>query len=172
MSLKESVINHIIELEGGYVNDPSDSGGETNYGVTKKVAVENGYTGDMLHMPEQVAFDIYVDKYWNSVLADCMPSLVAQEVVDTAVNMGVNRAGKFLQRALNLLTEYELLVDGGIGKKTIAVLNEYMNKRNDQDTLVKMLNSLQGAFYIELAERREKDRKYVYGWFKNRVGYK
>ena len=172
MSLKESVINHIIELEGGYVNDPSDSGGETNFGITKKVAVANGYNGDMLHMPEQVAFDIYADKYWNSVMGDDLPELVAREVVDTAVNMGVSRAGKFLQKSLNLLTDHKLIIDGSIGLKTIMVLDEYMAKRNDQETLVKMLNSLQGAFYIELAEKRTKDRKYVYGWFKNRVGYK
>ena len=41
--LKDDTINHIIEIEGGYVNDPNDSGGETNYGVTEKVARDNGY---------------------------------------------------------------------------------------------------------------------------------
>ena len=47
MSLKQRVIDQIIKVEGGYVNDPSDSGGETNYGITKHVARKYGYKGSM-----------------------------------------------------------------------------------------------------------------------------
>lgn len=166
---EQDIINKIIKVEGGYVNDPSDSGGETNYGITVKVACDNGYTGEMIDLPVTLAYDIYKAKYYDTVKAGNMPDLVAEEVVDTAVNMGTSRAGKFLQRALNLLTDYELIVDGMIGNATITALNSYMDKRNDAETLCKILNSFQGAYYAELAERRVKDRKYVYGWFKNRV---
>ncbi len=172
MSLKSEIINHIIKVEGGYVDDPSDSGGETNFGITKKVAVANGYLGDMMDMPKQVASDIYTERYWYAISADKMPDMIAKEVVDTAVNMGVSRAGKFLQRSLSALNDIDLTIDGNIGPATISALNLYMMTRNDQETLVKMLNSLQGAFYIELTEKRSKDRKFIYGWFKNRVGCK
>lgn len=166
---EQSIINKIIKVEGGYVNDPSDSGGETNYGVTVKVARENGYTGEMINLPVELAYDIYKAKYYDAVKAGEMPELIAEEVVDTAVNMGTGRAGKFLQRALNLVTDCELVVDGMIGKATLSALNSYMAKRNDPETLCKILNSFQGYYYAELAESRVKDRKYVYGWFKNRV---
>ena len=57
--MKERIINEIIRVEGGYVNDPSDSGGETNFGITVAVARANGYVGCMLDLPRSVAFDIY-----------------------------------------------------------------------------------------------------------------
>ncbi|MEG1325710.1 MAG: glycosyl hydrolase 108 family protein, partial [Janthinobacterium sp.] len=50
-----SVINAILRAEGGYVNDPLDAGGETNFGITVAVARANGYKGAMRDMPEAVA---------------------------------------------------------------------------------------------------------------------
>lgn len=173
---KQSVINGIISAEGGYVNDVSDSGGETNFGVTVEVARQYGYAGDMVDMPRRLALDIYSVMYWDKVKADGILALspaVCAEVVDTGVNMGTGRAGKFLQRALNVLNKrgslyLDLTVDGVIGQATIGALRCYLDGR-DEGTLVKALNCLQGAYYITLAERREKDEVFVYGWLKNRV---
>jgi lysozyme family protein len=174
--LKEKIINEIIRVEGGYNNDKDDSGGETNWGITESEARSFGYTGSMRDMPREVAFDIYSARYWDAVRGDNLSALserIVEEVVDTGVNMGVNLAGKFLQRSLNVLNNREeyyrdIVVDGLIGSGTMATLETYLSKR-DEDTLVKMLNCLQGAFYVELAERREKDEKWISGWFKNRV---
>ena len=175
--LKNQIINDIIRVEGGYVNDVNDSGGETNFGITRIVARDNGFMDDMNRMSKQDAFNIYVAKYWEVVKADDIVELseaIAAEVVDTSVNMGPNRAGKFLQRSLNVLNNRgssypDLIVDGNIGPATISALTSYLNTRSS-DTLVKMLNCLQGAYYVELAERREKDERFIYGWFNNRVG--
>jgi len=173
---KQSVIDGIIRVEGGYVGNPDDSGGETNFGVTVEVARRYGYVGSMQDMPRGVAFDIYSALYWDKVKAANLLRLspaVCEEVVDTGVNMGTGRAGKFLQRALNVLNKKgslyrDLTVDGAIGPATISALRAYLNSRDEQ-TLVKALNCLQGAHYITLAERREKDEEFVYGWLKNRV---
>ena len=122
------------------------------------------------------AVKIYSARYWDKVRADdlfALSACVCAEVVDTSVNMGPGRAGKFLQRSLNVLNKRgslyrDLAVDGAIGKATILALRAYLDNR-DEETLVKALNCLQGAYYITLAERREKDERFVYGWFKNRV---
>lgn len=170
--IKSKIINEIIRVEGGYVNDPRDSGGETNFGITVAVAQENGYMGPMRDMPREVAFDIYSARYWDAVRGDDLVELseaVAEEVVDTSVNMGPGRAGQFLQRALNVLGDCGLKVDGAIGPATLRSLKKYMVRRDDEETLAKTLNCLQGSFYIDLAERREKDRAFIYGWLKNRV---
>lgn len=175
-NLKKKIINEIIRIEGGYCNDPDDSGGETNYGITVSVAREFGYTGSMCDMPKRIAFDIYKKKYWDKVKADEiaeLSSMIVEEVVDTGINMGTSRAIKFLQRALNALNNREslyndLIIDGGIGPATLAALKGYLSVR-DEATLSKALNCLQGAYYIELVERREKDEKFLYGWIKNRV---
>ncbi len=176
-NLKNTIINGIILTEGGYVDDPSDSGGETNFGITVEVARANGYTGEMKAMPVAVAHAIYEKKYWKAVCADDLVALsmpLAEEVVDTGVNMGTARAGEFLQRSLNVLNERQRLypdikVDGAIGAKTIDAVHAYFNSGRSPMALLKALNCLQGNFYIELAERREKDERFVYGWLMNRV---
>lgn len=174
--LKSEMINRIVDVEGGYVDDPSDSGGATKYGITESVARANSYTGNMRDLPRHVAFDIYSDKYWDKVNADRLndlSELIAYEVVDTAVNTGVKRAGEFLQRSLNAMNRSgslygDLVLDGSIGPATINALTHYLEHREEL-ILVRAMNCLQGAFYIELAERREKDEAFVYGWIKNRV---
>lgn len=176
MSIKNEIINQIIRIEGGYVDNPSDSGGATKYGITQTVAHEWGYTGDIKDLPKQTAFDIYDYRYWSSLKGDEIENLspmIVDEIVDTGVNMGVYRAGKFLQRALNVFNDKgalypDLEADGIIGSKTVDALRLYLNVRNE-NVLLKALNSLQGAFYVTLSERREKDETFIYGWFKNRV---
>ena len=59
----DTLIKDIIKVEGGYTNDPSDSGGETCWGITIAVARANGYAGAMKDMPQQVAYDIYYKQY-------------------------------------------------------------------------------------------------------------
>ena len=106
MSLKQQTIDHILEIEGGYVDDPSDSGGETHFGITKRVARANGYSGPMRDMPRAVALAIYAARYWDALSLDHVEKLcpkVAQELADTGVNMGVGRAAEFLQKTLNAL---------------------------------------------------------------------
>lgn len=174
--MKQRIINEIIRVEGGYINDPNDSGGETNFGITAAVARKYGYLGQMRDLSRALAFNIYADLYWDKIRADDLLALslsVCEEVVDTGVNMGTSRAGKFLQRCLNVLNKRgslyrDLVVDGGIGNATISALRAYIDKRDEQ-ALVKALNCMQGAYYITLAERREKDEDFVYGWLKHRV---
>ena len=165
------IINEIIEREGGYVNDSADSGGETMHGITAKVAIANGYSGEMSKLPRALAFDIYSRRYWHAVAADdiyALSAAIAEEVVDTAVNMGPNRAGRILQRALNALHPVELFVDGRIGPATLRALGGYLERR-EEVVMLRALNCLQGEFYIALTERRSKDKKFIYGWLKNRV---
>jgi len=177
--MKEIVIGNILRVEGGYVNDPNDSGGETNYGITKAVARAYGYEGDMKDLTKQKAFEIYSKKYWDKLRLDdieILSPLIAEELADTGVNMGTGRAARFLQRSLNVLNNRsrsyrDLKVDGQIGNATLRALKAYFMVRGEEGekVLFNMLNALQGAFYVTLAERREKDEKFVYGWYANRV---
>ena len=179
MSLKEKTINHIIKVEGGYVDDPNDSGGETNWGITVKVARDYGYTRAMIDMPKEIAFDIYEEMYWASMELDEVEkysALVAEEMADTGVNMGVGRASTFLQIALNALNnqgEYyaDIAEDGDIGRGTLKALDAYQKKRGleGMEVLAKALNGQQIAFYIDLTRRRQKDERFLYGWLKNRA---
>ena len=177
--LKTRIIDSIIKIEGGYSDDVADSGGKTRYGITEAVARAYGYIGKMRKLPLHIAKDIYEKRYLKTIRFDeiaTLSELIAKELADTSVNMGAPRAGEFLQRSLNVLNrngrDYpDLRVDGKIGNKTLIALRAYLNKRGiaGERVLYKMLNALQGAFYVKLAERRSKDERFVYGWFRTRV---
>lgn len=177
--LWDMFIEDLLRIERGYVNDPDDSGGETNYGITKGVARANGYMGPMETMPRSFAVRIYKEKYWDSIggdrLAKALPE-TSLELADSCVNVGVGRASRWLQRSLNVLNNNQrywkdILVDGDVGPATLAACEALRARRGlDGDSVMwKMLDSLQGAFYIDLAERRSKDERFIFGWFANRV---
>ena len=174
-ALRDSILDKVIFIEGGYANDPLDSGGKTKYGITERVARRSGYKGHMKNLSITQAKKIYINKYWNKLRLDNVAAIaprVAEEIFDSAVNMGVGRAGRFLQRSLNIFNaKGHLVVDGQIGPATVQALTKFIDKRGYYGDIVltRALNSLQGAFYISLAERRVKDKRFIYGWFKNRV---
>lgn len=112
----DTAFHKLLGHEGGYVNHPSDPGGETNWGVTVAVARQNGYTGAMQSMPVGVAKDIYKKMYWDAAQADKMPLKLRYALFDAAVNSGVTQAIKWLQRAVNVSD------DGILGPKTLAAV--------------------------------------------------
>lgn len=176
---KEKIINKIIAIEGGYSDNEKDSGGKTRYGITIFTARKNGYRGDMRDLPLEFAKKVYDRRYLQKIKFESVAKSsldVAKEMADTAINMGWYRANRFLQRALNILNrgqrDYrDIKVDGVVGRKTLNALEAYLKRRGKEGerVLLKILNSMQGAKYIELAETREKDEEFIYGWFKERV---
>lgn len=174
--LKKKIIDGIIEIEGGYSDNPADSGGPTKFGITVAVARDFGYVGDMRNLTRELAFAIYSDKYWDRVDADRMFTIaetITEEVVDTGVNMGVVTSVKMLQRALNVFNREgklyaDLVVDGGCGRMTLAALNSCIIDL-DERTLLFTLDSLQCVAYIELCERHEKNETFIRGWIRNRT---
>lgn len=170
----------IIGTEGGYSNNPNDAGGETNWGITFKTARSNGYIGPMKDMPRSVALSIYKREFYLATgvyLIAPLSETVAAEIFDTGVNMGPGIAAKFLQRALNALNrcaqDYpDINVDGAIGPGTARALASFLKFRvqHGEQVMLRALNALQGAHYIELCEAREADEAFAYGWLENRVG--
>lgn len=172
------IIDEIISREGGYSNNPSDKGGETNYGITVAVARENGYLGAMRDMPRSVAETIYERRYiirpgFNRIVA--LDASIGEELIDTGVNMGPHRAGEFLQRWLNGFNycgKYqELFVDGQIGSITADALRKFIEWRGNDGkaVLLRALNGLQSARYLEIAEHDKSQRTFLFGWILNRV---
>jgi lysozyme family protein len=175
----ERIINELIEREGPYTSNPDDPGGPTRWGITEAVARRNNYVGSIQELPKAFAYKVYHQQYFTNTLYSRVYDLsprIGEEVLDTGVNMGVGIASRFLQRALNSFNKQgklypDLVVDGVLGEKTLAALDEYLRLRGKDGELVMLraLNSLQGARYIELAERNHKLETFTYGWFLNRV---
>jgi lysozyme family protein len=106
----DQAFEHIIGEEGGYTNHPRDPGGATKYGITQRDYPDL----DIENLTLDQAKHIYRANYWDAIKADYLPSQIAILVFDSAVNQGVSRATKLMQRAL------EVQVDGVIGPRTIA----------------------------------------------------
>ena len=178
-ALRRAAIDHVAGIEGGYVNDPSDSGGETRFGITEAVARAAGYRGPMRELPPDVARAIYEREYWHEMRLDGVAHecpLLAAELLDSGVNCGTGTAAKWLQLALNASNDRgrlypDVAEDGAIGDETLGALRA-LRRSTPRDTdrlLATMCNALQGAHYVALSRRREKDERYVKGWFRHRV---
>lgn len=110
----DDAFDKLLGHEGGYVNNPADPGGETNWGVTLTVARTYGYAGSMRDFPRSTAQAIYRKQYWDAVHADQLPAALRYPVFDAAVNSGVKQSIKWLQRAVDVVD------DGVLGPATLA----------------------------------------------------
>ncbi|WP_198328652.1 glycoside hydrolase family 108 protein [Psychrobacter faecalis] len=118
MSVFDTIFERLMLHEGGYVNHPSDPGGETMWGVTKRVARANGYNGPMRSLPKSTAKAITEKSYYKAVKGDQLDRLIAWQLTDAAYNHGNRQAVKFLQRAVGVTA------DGLIGPRTLAAVAE------------------------------------------------
>lgn len=171
-----AIVAGIFAVEGGYVNNPADPGGETNHGVTVQVARDAGYTGPMRELPKETAREIYTQRYveqpgFQNIIA--ISPAVGEKLVDAGVNAGVWRSAHWFQTALNHLSrggaDFPLVaVDGQIGTKTLAAYQALERKRGRIkacELTLKLLDVQQGAHYMSLAKPM-----FVVGWTDNRLG--
>ena len=175
----EAMIETTIGKEGGYSNHPADRGGPTRWGITERVARVNGYKGDMRNLPRETAVAIYRAEYairpGFAAVAEISPT-VGEELFDTGVNMGVAVPSLWFQMALNALnnggTLYgDIREDGDVGPSSLAAFRSYRKARGAEAdaVMLKALNALQGARYIELSRSRAANEAFTYGWLRTRV---
>lgn len=173
------ILNEIVAVEGGYVNHADDLGGPTIFGITERVARKHGYRGRMQDMTRDQAKVIYLGEFIRDPGFEEVHRVspdIAAELIDTGVNMGPPHPCLFLQRCLNAFNDkgrlyQDIRVDGDVGPGTIAALKAYLAKRDGRAVAVmlKALNSLQGARYVDVTEARAANESFTYGWFANRV---
>ncbi|HBT82431.1 MAG TPA: secretion activating protein [Desulfuromonas sp.] len=149
----------LFGVEGGYVNDPDDAGGETKYGISKRSYPNE----DIKHLTLERAAQIYERDFWNPLrLSEVQNQVIAEEIFDTAVNCGTGTEARIIQEAINL-TNYpapDIAVDGQIGPATIAAINGHKSPR----TLYKALNGLQFARYRDIVKARPEQEKFMRSW--------
>jgi lysozyme family protein len=156
-------LEDVLESEGLFSNDSSDSGGETMYGITKATAQRHNWTGEMKELPLDLAKHIYKIDYWNRLKCNIIESQVlANYLFDTGVNMGVGKAGRFFQIAICITGKKNLKVDGNIGQNTIK---EYKNVDNDMSLLLWM-TALRCDRYNDIVKRHSKNSKFLKGWMR------
>ncbi len=188
MTVFEEAYNKVIAgSEGGYANDPTDKGGETYAGISRKFhpdwegwkivsevksqESEVSRINARLKADERVGIlikEFYKKEFWDMYAGDSLNPFVSAELFDQAVNFGVGKAIEHLQRAINLLNrnakDYpDVPVDGGFGKKTFEGYKNCV-AHNSVNHLCNLLNGFQMKRYIEIMEADHSQEKYA-GWF-------
>jgi lysozyme family protein len=175
----QTIIEGVVEREGGFVDNPNDRGGPTCWGITEAVARKWGHTGAMRDLPRDLAVKIYFQDYVTApgfVRIAAINTAIGAELVDSGVNCGPGRPGPWLQRTLNLMNRQaklfpDLVVDGVLGPATQFALLSVLKQRgaDGEKAILRCLNSLQAVYYMEITERRAANEEFFFGWIINRV---
>ncbi|PHP19509.1 hypothetical protein CG471_11660 [Sphingobium sp. IP1] len=176
-----AIIASILNVEGGYVNNPADPGGATNHGITERVAREHGYKGAMKDLPKEFAQSVVFVDYVQAPGFDKLIELsapVGEEAVDSGVNTGPAQPSRWLQIALNSLNRQgkdypELVVDGKAGAKTMAAYASLQKLRGKPEAcrmLIKLMDAQQASYYLKLTDGNGSLETFMPGWVINRIG--
>jgi lysozyme family protein len=156
----------IVVREGGFVNDPADPGGATNFGVTIHTMRRLGLdlTGDgrvdeadVRALSRAQAVDIFITHYFHRPRIDLLPEVLQPSVFDMYVNAGAN-AVRILQR---LLVEmgHDIEVDGAIGPQTARAAQAAA--RAAPDHIADAYGIARRDYYYALADRRPASRRFA-----------
>ncbi|MDH5445591.1 MAG: N-acetylmuramidase [Gammaproteobacteria bacterium] len=155
----EAAVTKTLIHEGGsrITDDPDDRGGLTKYGISQR-----SYPNvDIRNLTEQQAKDIYKRDYWDKVKGDDINSQeIAENLFDTAVNMGPKAASRLAQMALELEP-----VDGIIGPKSLAAINT-----KDEELFIAEFTIAKIARYAYICNKNRSQSKYLLGWVNRALG--
>lgn len=148
---KQAVALTLIH-EGGYVNNPDDSGGETNMGITQK-----DMPGQNMHaLTVEQATAYYLEHYWKALYSQIIDQNVANKLFDMSVLFGVGTAVKILQ---TIFAVHQVVADGVFGPHTLDVVNT----AEPVGLLVAYKTSLV-SHALAVVNARPNDRVFFAGW--------
>lgn len=149
----------VLAAEGGYSDDPTDKGGETNFGAKNfGISKKSHPDEDIENMTLERAGEIYLAEYWTPIRCDELPSGVDYVIFDSAVQHGLINAGRFLQRASNRQIG-TLTTDGVIGDLTIRNVG-----RCEPRGLICDILRERDIFYRKIIARDISQEKFFRGW--------
>jgi lysozyme family protein len=154
MSKFDEIIEVVLEHEGGYVNDPKDPGGETNFGIAKR----SNPDVDIKNLTKAEASLIYKTKYWDKNKVDDVPDDLKHIFFDMCVNQGRGTAVRVLQRAINGKGG-KISVDGGFGPGTKAALAKHTPELD-------RVRCYRLKHYYDLVNKKPEQEKFLFGWYR------
>jgi lysozyme family protein len=156
----ERALAIVLRSEGGFVNDPADAGGATNFGITQGT-YDAFRTGEKLptrpvrKITKGEVGTIYLRRYWLAGKCDRLPWPLSLAHFDACVNAGIGQATKLLQRAV------KVTADGEWGPVTDAAIRTATPARLFGDMLLERLR-----FYDRLVDVKPSQGKFFRGWVK------
>ena len=172
-------VETVLEHEGGFVDDPKDTGGATNWGISLRFLREledadgDGYrdgdldrdgdvdAADIRRMTRAQAVELYRRHFWEpGGYVRLGSSLIATKLFDLAVNMGPRPAHRLAQQGLRAVG-YQVTPDGFLGPKTVARILEAPPLE-----LAAAIRSEAAGFYRVLIALKPVREKYRDGWLR------
>src|SRR5262249_29061146 len=154
----DAALRFVLRWEGGFVDHPNDPGGRTNKGVTQRVydgwRTRQGQSSrDVRLIEDSEVGSIYAGDYWVPPRCDLLETPLDLVQFDTAVNMGVGRAVRFLQASVGCK------VDGDFGPGTEGGVAQW-----DPGKVLAAYCDRREAFYRNLAQNNPKLAVFLKGW--------
>lgn len=154
----DKAFEHVVGVEGSYVNHPNDRGGPTKFGITK--ATLSNHRGhpvtatDVKNMSLDEAKAIYKKGYWDPLKLDQIENGPLKYILfDQGVNFGPSVAAKRIQELV------KVPVDGRIGAATIAAINKLDDKKLALDFVKKSQHH-----YVAIVLRNHSQLVFLKGW--------
>ena len=155
MTHADEAIEFVLRHEGGYANYPSDPGGETNFGISRRSYPDEDIKG----MTRERAAAIYHRDYWQPICGDALPETLAVPLMDYAVNSGVSRACNAIQEIVGMdrtgcIEAVDVTAIRAACDKTgaVAIAQELILER--------------ATFLVRLACTRKGSDAFLVGWMK------
>lgn len=152
-----AAVERVLANEGGYVDNPADPGGATNFGISQRAYPDL----DIANLTREQAIDIYYRDYWLKYGLQRLRGEIAGKMLDLCVNLGPEAAVLCLQRAMRA-NRGELEEDGILGPKTLATVNSYANPV----AVLSALRSEAAARYRVEVARRPQSAVFIEGWLR------
>ncbi|WP_120635360.1 holin-associated N-acetylmuramidase [Ruegeria sp. EL01] len=166
MQTVRQIAKEIVAREGGFVDDPDDPGGATNFGVTIHTMRRLGLdltgdgvvnSADVRSLNHRQAIDIFVKHYFKKPRISQLPEVLQPSVFDMYVNAGA-QAVRILQNLLRDM-RFDISVDGVIGPQTVQACTRAAQP--DPFALRDAYGVARRNYYFRLADRRAASRKYA-----------
>lgn len=150
-------IDYVLANEGGYVDNPADPGGETNFGISKRA-----YPAlNIKELTRQDAVTIYERDYWK--FDGVQSQRAATKILDMAVDLGPHEATLLLQTSLNDLGVH-VAVDGAWGPETLEAANTAIAQ--SEDKFIDELKARLAYFYCNTPPNEHGE---LFGWLRRAV---
>ena len=154
----------VLEHEGGFVDDPADPGGATNFGITQAdldagaLQVQPAPAGqDVRTLTAEAAAAWYREHFWSRALGAIADQALANKLFDMMVLAGPETAKRILQDLVGAPA------DGCLGPRTVTLVNA-----RDAGTLLAQFQAAMAAHFRAIAEKHPGEEKFLQGWI-NRV---
>lgn len=175
-----SIMQRIIKAEGGFSNDPKDSGGATNYGVSLKTARRYGSSfdydrdgvvsvNDIRKVTSLIATAFYIVEFFNKPNFIMLPSCIWPVVTDMSVNMSATQASLIVQHTAVSLGEH-IIADGMIGPNTAQACKRIAARDNCKTLINSICQERERVYHVIVAKNPE-DAKFLNGWLSRSKTY-